>query len=81
MSIKALIKITDRDKKGKLIEHKIGDTINLSADEEKRLIEIGFAEAGEDSNATNTQNNNNTQDNTATNTTTADGPDTAYPGA
>lgn len=59
MSVKALINITDRDKKGKLIEYKIGEIIKLSDDDEKSLIDKGFAEIVKDSNIPIENNNAN----------------------
>ena len=45
MAIRALTRITNRDKKGNIIEHKPGDIVcNLSEEDEQRLIELGSAE-------------------------------------
>jgi hypothetical protein len=45
MAVKALVKISDRDAEGKVVEYLPGYTIaNLPKAEEERLISLGYAE-------------------------------------
>lgn len=83
MSIKANVKITTRDKKGKLIEYPKGSVItDFDEAEEKRLIENDSAEAVETVNvAPGTNTGEQNQGDQQSGTGPGPGPSTGYPGA
>lgn len=82
MSIKALIKLSTRDKKGNLKAYEPDEILDLTKDEEQRLVDRGFAEYTKEVKATQTDSKDTkSNDGNSDEGGESSGPDTGYPGA